>query len=1323
MRICDLRVKLETMIKSSIQESYSYLLIVLVLCMLVSSGVVTGAGFVQVAKLVPSDVEPGYTSTRCFGVSVSIHNNQAIIGALKCGNGMTGAAYIFSLFNGEIWEQKAKLMSDEVDLFGISVSISSGNQAIVGADYAGYYNNSGSAYIFSASDGVTWVQKAKLKGIDANCGFGRSVSMSYNLAIIGAFCDDYISGPTDSGPGSVYIFSSSDGATWMQKAKVVASDSAEYDNFGYSVSFGDNQILVGAYRDIPDGCSGQEGSAYIFSSTSSETWVQKAKLMMNSFSCSDDLFGHSVSMGYSQCIIGARNNGDGGSAFIFSPLDGVTWVQTAKISESNLGGEQFGISVSMSNNKAIIGANRDTHEGGFWAGSAYLYFSLDRSTWVQTAKIVPSDTSEALNFGTSVSIKWNQAVIGANGSAYIVLPECDAEPGFYCSEGELIESSCPAGFFCPGGDSLALECPAGFYCPLQSIEPTSCSLGSYCPTRSESEGNCPAGNFCPEGASNIILCTSGHFCPNVSMTAVGPSCKAGYFCPEGSVAMTPCTSGYYCDQEGMALPGPICEAGNFCPEGSTSMIPCNSGHVCPNTSMKAVGPSCEIGHFCPMGAATMIPCTGGHYCEEEGMDTVGYNCEPGSFCPQGSSAMTQCSSGHVCSNSSMAAVGPECDVGHFCPEGSVAMTPCTSGHYCEDEGMGSVGPLCEPGYFCPAGSVMPSPCKEGRFCPDSGMISVGPICPAGFYCPERSSRPQPCPLGYYCPEASFAPLPCQVGYYCPNGSVSMVTCPLNNYCDEVNLAQSKDCFDHCNEKGSMGCDASTGECVCNVLWYGLTCNEEQDITTSWIFGFLGLSLSIVIYGRARASKMHKKLFCCKVKKKKITMKGVVKNMRSPSMTRIMPFNSESPLRIEILRANQAPEQSHGEMKTGNKGLSLIEKAYGNLQTFTYKDSLLFLIILGLIIASDLCSIFGNVYLLSRSFSSFDSHDHLKAMQSVFDEFRRLLEDIGTEMFPLVWIAEIFEKCFNWFNQININFVFFDNVKVTCLGSTSAVILFGDMVVIVFFVAILKAKLIQHFNFTFKKTLLTKVKNQKISFLIHLVTEIWTRIVLYMVQVGLGLLAYKELFYPSYSEVCGGPDKFLGYVTFLITIICAPFWVLQLVDAFIPSKELDMPDGPIRTCVMIAHKAKVLLKMTLGIWDKGMQDDNVFEFVSFKSKVVCLTAQIHTMFWQLFPPCVVISKFAEYSNWGPLFFFQTEKEPLLSRILNAAIIASGIIEFICVVLIVFEPSKILVRAYVAFWLLVRLVKTVDTYQFYKSNEKDCKVKKRIMVKPIILQKGK
>jgi len=88
--------------------------------------------------------------------------------------------------------------------------------------------------------------------------------------------------------------------------------------------------------------------------------------------------------------------------------------------------DEFGISVSISGDYAIVGANRDD-DGGFGSGSAYI-FKWDGTSWSQQAKLTALDAAAGDYFGESVSISGDYAIVGAlnnddagqaSGSAYI----------------------------------------------------------------------------------------------------------------------------------------------------------------------------------------------------------------------------------------------------------------------------------------------------------------------------------------------------------------------------------------------------------------------------------------------------------------------------------------------------------------------------------------------------------------------------------------------------------------------------------------------------------------------------------------------------------------------------------------------------------------------------------------------------------------------------------------------------------------------------------------------------------------------------------------
>jgi len=399
---------------------------------------------IEQSKLTASDAAGGDN----FGHSVSISGDVALIGAPQDDDAgdLSGSAYVFR-WDGASWIQESKLTASDAaayEFFGYSVSIS-GSVAVIGAPFSdGAGSESGSAYVFRWN-GSTWSQEAKLTASDAAAGdrFGYSVSISGDVALIGAYLDD----DAGSKSGSAYVFRW-DGATWSQEAKLTASDAAAFDEFGQSVSINGNVAVIGAYLDGDAGL--YSGSAYVFR-WNGASWLQEAKLTASDAAAGDN-FGWSVSTSGDEAVIGAHRDGHAGSlsgsAYVFR-WNGASWLQEVKLTASDAGvGDEFGYSVSISGSVAVIGANGDD-DGGDRSGSAYV-FRWDGAGWLQESKLTASDAAALDAFGGSVSISGDVAVIGAyldddgggeSGSAYVFQPysqdcngngvpdECDIDTG------------------------------------------------------------------------------------------------------------------------------------------------------------------------------------------------------------------------------------------------------------------------------------------------------------------------------------------------------------------------------------------------------------------------------------------------------------------------------------------------------------------------------------------------------------------------------------------------------------------------------------------------------------------------------------------------------------------------------------------------------------------------------------------------------------------------------------------------------------------------------------------------------------------------------
>jgi hypothetical protein len=344
-----------------------------------------------------------------FGYSVAIDGDYAIVGSRNEDTGAAdaGAAYIFKR-DGTSWSEQAKIQASDKqgsDMFGHSVAIS-GDYAIVGALYEDT-TDAGAAYIFKR-DGTSWTEQAKIQASDKQAYdlFGNSVSISEDYAIVGAPYED--SSATDA--GAAYIFKR-DGTSWTEQTKIQASDPGANVLFGHSVAISGDYAIVGAHQE--DAGAADAGAAYIFKRDGT-SWTEQAKIQASDKQMGDQ-FGYSVAISGDYAIVGSQQEDAGGTnagaAYIFK-RDGTSWTEQTKIQASDPGvDDRFGYSVAISGDYAIVGAHQED-TGAADAGAAYI-FKRDGTSWTEQAKIQASDKAGSDQFGFSVAISGDYTVVGA----------------------------------------------------------------------------------------------------------------------------------------------------------------------------------------------------------------------------------------------------------------------------------------------------------------------------------------------------------------------------------------------------------------------------------------------------------------------------------------------------------------------------------------------------------------------------------------------------------------------------------------------------------------------------------------------------------------------------------------------------------------------------------------------------------------------------------------------------------------------------------------------------------------------------------------------
>ncbi len=270
-----------------------------------------------------------------------------------------------------------------------------------------------------------WIEK-KIVASDRSGAdqFGTAVSTDGHFAIVGApFDDTDVSGGDEkANAGSAYIFKRNENGMWEEVQKIVASDRDHGDLFGRAASISGNYAIVGAHVEEEDSSGGNTlenaGSAYLFERDSMDTWVEVQKIVASDRE-KDDRFGTSVSINGKYAIVGVTYNDPGGAAYIFERGQNGTWLETQKITSSDIStADNFGLSVSLSGDYAIVGAYLEDYDqlGGnklLNPGAAYVFKRDTAGNWNQTQKIVASNRASEDNFGNSVFINGNYIIVGA----------------------------------------------------------------------------------------------------------------------------------------------------------------------------------------------------------------------------------------------------------------------------------------------------------------------------------------------------------------------------------------------------------------------------------------------------------------------------------------------------------------------------------------------------------------------------------------------------------------------------------------------------------------------------------------------------------------------------------------------------------------------------------------------------------------------------------------------------------------------------------------------------------------------------------------------
>jgi hypothetical protein len=352
-----------------------------------------------------------------FGEAVALDGDYALVGAPGA-----QAAYVYAR-QGAVWVEEAVLRDPEPGsgtAFGHAVALRDDHALVGDWTDGGEGLFAGAAYVFVRNPDGTWMQEAKLTASNAAPfdNFGWSVALEADRALVGAYAKKGV-GTID---GVVYVFEY-DGTAWAEAGQVTDPVACCIQSFGWALGLDGDAAIVGAPGDDAAGLG--TGAAYILARNGS-SWEIATRLAVEAPGL-DDAFGYAVALSGDYAVVGALLHDtagqNAGAAYVFV-REGETWTQQARLTASDPdAADLFGNAVALRGDSLLVGAFNDD-AGGDNAGAAYL-FVREGTTWTQRARLAAANANDLDFFGNAVALGDRTALVGAytnsnaEGAAYL----------------------------------------------------------------------------------------------------------------------------------------------------------------------------------------------------------------------------------------------------------------------------------------------------------------------------------------------------------------------------------------------------------------------------------------------------------------------------------------------------------------------------------------------------------------------------------------------------------------------------------------------------------------------------------------------------------------------------------------------------------------------------------------------------------------------------------------------------------------------------------------------------------------------------------------
>ncbi|MBO9661596.1 hypothetical protein [Dokdonella sp.] len=362
-----------------------------------------------------------------FGRAVAMSGSVALVSASEATLGdhsAQGKVLVYERAADGAWNLTQTLTAADgaaFNEFGWSVAVS-GRVAVIGAINAtiGEHNSQGAAYVFVRGDDGVWTQTQKLVAADGTSvdWFGSAVAMNEETIVVAAYGAHY---NDQMMRGSLYVFTQV-GGTWTQTQQLVAADGDVGDGFGFAIALSGSTLLASSPGAEIGGRHAQ-GAVYRFVRTDG-AWSQRQKVVVAEGAENDQL-GSALAVDGDTALIGAMwREGGAGVVYVFGGAGG-DWTQQQRLAASDGAArgvdgiglpptDNFGITLALQGDTALVGASNVTVSGTEGQGAAYL-FRRSGGTFGGAHTFTEYDGIVSPYFGAAVALDGDEALIGMYG--------------------------------------------------------------------------------------------------------------------------------------------------------------------------------------------------------------------------------------------------------------------------------------------------------------------------------------------------------------------------------------------------------------------------------------------------------------------------------------------------------------------------------------------------------------------------------------------------------------------------------------------------------------------------------------------------------------------------------------------------------------------------------------------------------------------------------------------------------------------------------------------------------------------------------------------